>query len=99
MNFAKIPNFLESSFLERQVSNIEKPLKDTCEEAESLLQDLEGADDPAVIDQEGVANFKAQLCGESDGDEDEDELSLETMCYLFNYERFTQNGPGRVSAK
>ena len=94
MNFAKIPNFLE-----RQVSNIEKPLKDTCEEAESLLQDLEGADDPAVIDQEGVANFKAQLCGESDGDEDEDELSLETMCYLFNYERFTQNGPGRVSAK
>jgi len=65
---------------------------DTCEEAESLLQDLEGADDPAVIDQEGVANFKAQLCGESDGDEEE--LSLETMCYLFNYERFTQNGPG-----
>merc|ERR1712168_327087 len=58
-------------------------------------------DDPIWGNEDGVEYFMALICGEplpeiSDDDDEDDEegLSLETMCYLFNYERFTQNGPG-----
>ena len=58
-------------------------MKDLCEGFETLLEN-----------QEGYENFKRLICGDSAGESAEDEFSLEAMCYLFNYERFTQNGPG-----
>ena len=58
-------------------------MKDLCEGFETLLEN-----------QEGYENFKRLICGDSAGESADDEFSVEAMCYLFNYERFTQGGVG-----
>ena len=39
-------------------------------------------------------NILLKRSGDSPAESSGEEPSLEAMCYLFNYERFTQNGPG-----
>ena len=70
-------------------SYIEKLLKNVCNEAQ---------EEGVHRNEDGREYFMALVCGEElpeiSDEDDEEGLSLETMCYLFNYERFTQNGPG-----
>ena len=68
------------------ISYIEKLAKDVCNDAQN--EEIAGNPD-------GVEYFRAMVCDEPlPGRSDEGGPSDEAMCYLFNYERFTQNGPG-----
>ena len=74
-----------------------KTSKDVCEEAKKLVANpVEG------MSQTGLDKFEALVCGregipdpsEGSSDGSNDEYSLESMCYFYNYEHFAHHVAG-----
>ena len=89
-------NFSHRNF-QKMLFVMEKTSKDVCEEVKNFPADMtEG------MNQAGLDKFEALVCGregipdpsEGSSDGSDDEYSLETMCYFFNYEHFAHHVAG-----